>query len=78
MHLCNHHLPIWFEDTQMSCPFVNSIRIENLDFDQPDSILMPKLSELIMTIVICYNRLDDVFGNEADKFTIICNKYNAN
>ncbi len=78
IHRCNHHLPIWFQDSQMNCPFTAPIEIGNLAFSQPDSILMPKLSDIIMTIVVCYNRLDDLFGKEADMFKSICDVYNAN
>lgn len=77
IHLCNHHLPIWFEDCSEVCPFVQPITIGHLDFDQPDGIFMPTLADVIMTVVICYNRLNELFERETNKFKAICDRYAA-
>jgi len=77
LHRCNHHLPIWFEDCSESHSFTRPISIGNLDFDQADGILVPKLSCFIDVILHCYARLDDLFEKETDRFRIICNEYNG-
>ena len=77
LHFSNHHLPIWFEDCRESSAFEKPISIENFDFDQPDGILIPKLSYLVQVILQCYGRLNDLFEKETDKFKMICDKYNG-
>ena len=77
LHRCNHHLPIWFEDCLQDHTFLKPISIENLHFDQPDGILVPRLSCSIEVILQCYTRLDDLFVKEADKFKAICSEYNG-
>lgn len=77
LHTCNHHLPIWFEDCSERHSFTRPISIGNLDFDQPDGILVPKLSYFIDVILHCYARLDDLFEKETEGFRMICNEYNG-
>lgn len=77
LHHCNHHLPIWFEDCKESFTFAKPIYIGNLDFDQPDGMLIPKLSYFVQVILNCYSRLDELFEKETDKFKMICDEYNG-
>jgi len=77
LHQCNHHIPIWFEDCNQSHSFTNPIFIENLDFDQPDGLLVPELGYFIQVVLNCYGRLDELFDKEAEKFKLICDKYNG-
>ena len=77
VHRCNHHLPIWFDDCPQRHAFTKPISIGNLDFNQPDGILVPKLSYFIEVILQCYTRLDEFFEKEPDKFKMICDEYNG-
>jgi hypothetical protein len=77
LHLCNHHLPIGFNDCSESCTFIKPISIENLDFNQPDGILLPRLSYFVHVILECYSCLDKLFEQETDKFKMICDEYNG-
>jgi len=77
LHLCNHHLRIWFEDCSRGHTFTRPIavgRVAESDFKEADGILVPKLSYLIEVILGCYARLDYFFENETDAFTMICSK----
>ena len=76
-HSCNHHLPIWFEDCSERHSFTRPVSIGNLEFDQADGILVPKLSYFIDVILHCYTRLDDLFQKEPDGFKMICSEYNG-
>jgi hypothetical protein len=76
-HLCNHHLPLWFEDCNKVFSFANPLCIKNIGFEHPDGILVPKLNYLIQVILNCYCRLDELFERETDKFKEICDKYNG-
>ncbi len=77
LHHCNHHLPIWFDDCKESHKFVRPISIENLDFDEPDGIVIPKLGYFAEVVLNCYRRLDKLFETETDKFKMICDEYNG-
>lgn len=77
LHRCNHHLPIWFEDCAQSNPFVKPVSIRDLDFTQPDGILVPKLGRIIEIILYCYQQLDELFEKDSNKFKLICDEYNG-
>ena len=76
-HRCNHHLPVWFEDSQKECQFTRTISIENLVIESPTGILVPKLIYFLEKVIQCYNKLDSLFEEAPDKFTAICEKYDG-
>lgn len=76
-HHCNHHLPIWYKDCKQNSTFTRPISIENLDFKQPDSVLIPELDYLVRVILNCYTNLDNLFEKKPDKFKMICDEYNG-
>ena len=77
IHRCNHHLPIWFEDCAEPHPFTNPISIENLDFEQPDGILMARLDYFVQVILNCYESLDAMLSGDLYSFRMICDEYSG-
>jgi len=77
IHVCNHHLDIWFEDCPQKHGFKRPVTVEHLEFDHPDGILVPKLGYFVEVILHCYTRLDDLFQREVDAFETICSQYNG-
>jgi len=77
MHRCNHHLPIWLEDCGQPHPFSKPVSIGNLDFEQPDGILMPRLGYFIGVVLHCYQSIDAMVGSDLDGFRMICDEYNG-
>jgi hypothetical protein len=67
----------WFDDCQDPCPFSNPISLGNLDFQQPDGILMPRLSYFIEVVLSCYKRLDTTFESDVSSFRRICDEYDG-
>lgn len=75
IHYCNHHLPIWFEDCAIPSPYDQPLRVKNLDYRSPDSVLVPRLGDILMTVIGGYNRLHELFEADEEKFKVVCDKY---
>jgi hypothetical protein len=82
LHFCNHHLNIFFEDNELEIinknenliSIDNDVKINELNKNY-DGILIPKLEELIDILISCFQKLNDYFQKNEDKFNIICNKF---
>ncbi len=75
LHLHNHHLKYWFEDSGTKCTFANPISLSkpNLEVDsKPDGIAVPSLATIITAATEGYAVLDSLFEKEPGKFTSFC------
>lgn len=78
IHKCNHHLSIYFSDNPESGKLdINQyIHTKNLEFTNGKAgIIMPKLSYILYTVILCYEKLDHYFGKDAVAFNKICTEY---
>ena len=50
----------------------------NVNLDNPDAILLPRLGEIIEMVLHCYIKLDELFNKDSGKFLSICEKYGLN
>lgn len=59
LHICNHHLPIHFEDSNLTSTFASPLQISigkrNIE---PDGIIIPKLNEIIDLVVSRYKTVN--------------------
>lgn len=75
LHLHNHHLKYWFEDSNIACPFTNPISPAKTDFqgyDKPDGIVVPELAKIIMALTDGYAKLDELFERNPEEFAAFC------
>lgn len=86
IHFCNHHLFINFADSNSPSLSSNTIRINNLNQFIPknptetprkiaDTIEIPKLIDIINTILKGYQIVDEEFRSDPAKFQILCCLY---
>jgi hypothetical protein len=78
IHKYHHHLPVYFADNADTgnLDLKNYIHIKNLDFSSKRlGIIMPKLSSILYTIILCYDKLDYYFGSDQAAFKRICDAY---
>jgi hypothetical protein len=76
IHYHNHHLPIWFEDSESPHPFKSPYSYANYQGRQmPDSILMPRLGNMVQVVIDCYEALDTEFNSQGTKFEQFCRLY---
>lgn len=78
IHKCNHHLPIHFEDNTNTSKLdlKEFIHIKNLEFSTNKAgIVMPKLSSILYTIILCYEKLNYYFESDEPAFDKICEVY---
>ena len=75
IHRCNHHLPIWFLDCDRENPYEKPISLSVLNLSDPDSILIPRLIDLLDIILDGYQRIDTLFESDEVKFAAICQQY---
>lgn len=77
LHLHNHHLKYWFEDSEMDCPFANPISLSKSNFDmhdKPDGITVPSLASIVIAITDGYATLGKLFEQYPEKFNDFCLK----
>jgi hypothetical protein len=72
---CNHHLPIFFEDSRQICPFRNPITKTKPSVNEPDGVLVPKLSDLVSIVLRGYHLLDDGIRANPHKFETFIRKF---
>jgi len=77
IHKCNHHLPLHFADNpNEQLESKNYLHLKNLDFTTNKlGIVMPKLSSILYTVILCYNKLDYYFNSDKIAYNKICNAY---
>jgi hypothetical protein len=77
VHACNHHLPVFFDDSNLSHAFKNPISIEVYP-SHPDGIIMPKLKDVLGVIIKGYRTLDSRFLEEDGKPTKLLVEFTEN
>lgn len=69
LHTCNHHLPILFEDSNLTSTFISPLQLPiNNEIDEPDGIIMPKLNAIISEVVRRYQYLDQQLVRDKNLF----------
>lgn len=63
LHLCNHHLPFFFEDSGLKKLLSKPLEIGNSSEPKPDGVVVPKLEYLVESILKCYTVLDTKYKN---------------
>jgi hypothetical protein len=74
-HYCNHHLPIFFEDSGEICTFNNAITKIKFDISEPDGVVMPRLSDLVVLVMGGYQLINEVIQHESEPFEKFILKY---
>lgn len=86
IHQHNHHLPVWFDDANIPCPYTSIYSAHNVtglirslknssDSTLVNGILMPSLLYMIEILLNCYKVLDNEFQLYPDKFNDFCTNY---
>lgn len=68
LHSCNHHLPLFFEDSGLQSVFNNPLGVKNTKVTNPDGIVIPALRSLVQVVLDGYQELDKGFQNDRQKF----------
>ncbi|MCL4876243.1 MAG: hypothetical protein KJ064_06280 [Anaerolineae bacterium] len=60
VHACNHHLSLYFEDSNQPTNFKNPIKLglSSGHTSQPDGIIVPKLGDILAIVINGYRILD--------------------
>lgn len=75
IHLCNDHLPIYFEDSSKRKRRLNYLSICDSNADGKKAILVPNLNYLIKSIIMCYRRTNSYFKKNRTNYFSLCLKY---
>lgn len=75
IHLCNDHLPIYFEDSYKRKRKLKYLSINDSDAASKNAIQVPKLDYLIRAIIICYRRTNVYFKTNKPKYISLCQRY---
>ena len=76
-HSHNHHLPLYFLDSNSQCNFKNAysiLKVSHANNSTPDGIVVPKLIDIIQTLVESYESVDLIFKNSHVEFDNFCIK----
>jgi len=79
LHVCNHHLPILFEDQSGVRRSRRKISIANIgELDNANMLLMPSLVKIVITIAHAYKVLDRTFRSKPATYRRIVEIYKEN
>lgn len=63
-HAVNNHLPLYFEDSDDINNFSNPISINNCSVNNPDGLIIPRLSYLINTLIYGYDKIEEIYQDD--------------
>lgn len=79
IYKCDHHTTLCFDDVGRDCCLGNVLDIQchskQKCEEEIDTIVVPKLDEMIERVIQAYEKLDNFFDNNPDAFKRICTKY---
>jgi len=75
LHICNNHSPIHFEDNITHENFNYVSLKDSKTAKDKNAILVPKLSNLVDTLLTCYKLLDNYFKDNNLKWLFLCRKF---
>jgi hypothetical protein len=75
LHVCNHHLPLCFDDLSTPCGYSNPICIGHVDIENADAVQFPALSDVTDAIIHAYKTIDALFDDEPAAFKRLCTKF---
>lgn len=79
VHKCNHHTTLCFDDKGRDCCHGNILDISCADQkkceEEIDTIIIPKMTEIIERVIQAYDKLDELFRDDEKAFKKICEKY---
>jgi len=77
IHICNDHLPIYFQDSFRPRKRYQYITIQDSTVLGKNAILVPKLQYLVRSMVICYRRINVFFKQYPANFRQLCANFSA-
>lgn len=81
LHKCNHHTTLCFDDKGRDCCQGNTLDISCASAkkceEEIDTIIIPKMTEIIERVIQAYDKLDNLFSNDTKAFEKICRLYSA-
>ena len=75
LHLCNHHLPLCFDDLTDPCGFTTPISIANVDIQNADALQFPALTDVIDAVIHAYHTINQYFDDHPDAFDRLCQHF---
>jgi hypothetical protein len=75
IHLCNNHLPLYFEDSYERKKRLNYISISDSSVVGKNAIQIPKLDYLIRAILTCYRKINTYFRKNKTNYLLLCQRY---
>lgn len=81
LHKCNHHTTLCFDDKGRDCCQGNTLDISCASTkkceEEIDTIIIPKMTEIIERVIQAYDKLDKLFSDDRTAFEKICKTYSA-
>lgn len=75
LHVCNDHLPIYFQDNPGRKRALNYISVVDSTTAGKNAVLVPKLGFLIISILTCYRKINSYFRQNNADFKDLCSRF---
>lgn len=79
VYKCDHHSTLCFDDLGRDCCMGNVLDIDNANptkcEENIDTIIIPKMDEMIERVIQAYDKLDGLFESDNDIFVRLCDSY---
>jgi len=75
LHVCNHHIPLCFDDLADPCAFTTPICIAHLDIQNADALQFPSLIVVIDAVNFGYQTINQFFDDHPDAFDRLCQHF---